>query len=157
MATTRIIKANTLPDVLVPNAIYFIKDVNNHFRQYVIDSAGTIASKAYADVSDVKFDRYDLPIANTLSDGVMDLAKNQVFLIEGTSDTGPLTINFTNKPAAGRTMIVIVEIRGNQRPVTVPVGTVVADGVDNSLGTNTVMTFYVNGNRVYLMSVAKLA
>ena len=156
MAAIRIIKANAIPDVWVPNAIYFIKETPDHFRQYVVDIDGVVALKAYTDVANVTFDRYDLPIASTKADGIMDLSKNQIFLIDSTVTT-PVTMNFTNKPAAGRTMIVIVEVRGNARAVTVPPGTVVADGVDNSLGNNTVLTFYVNGNSMNLMSVAKLA
>lgn len=154
MATMKIYKVNQLPAVLEANASYYVKD-GDGFIQYIIDSAGAIASKAKADPTKIAFNRYDLPYTDA-ANGVMNLSVNQVFKIDATTTGAAVALSFTNPPV-GKSMVVVVQVNGSTRSVTLPVGTTVMDTVDNTLGVvMTVMTFFYDGAKFYLMNSSKI-
>lgn len=156
MATMRVFKVNALPAAgqLTPSAVYFVKD-GAGFVQYITDSAGAVTYRAKADPLTMSFDRYDLPVA-TSANGVFDLSKNQVFKIDAKTAGTAITMNFTNPPA-GKSMVVVVQVVGSTRSVNIPTGAVVMESVDNTLGAvMSVMTFFYDGSKFYLMNNAKI-
>lgn len=154
MATMKVYKVNQRPEVLEANASYYVKD-GDGFIHYITDSAGQIAFKAKADPIDISFDRYDLPFSTTVN-GVMDLNANQVFKVDATTAGDAVALSFTNPPV-GKSMVVVVQVNGSTRSVTLPVGTTVMDTVDNTLGVvMTVMTFFYDGTKFYLMNSSKI-
>lgn len=155
MATMKVFKVAALPAQKEPNACYYVKDGASGFVQYITDNTGAVTYRAKADPTSLSFDRYDLPMATT-ANGVMDLSKNQIFKIDASTAGTAIVMSFTNAPA-GKSMVVVVQVNGSTRSVSVPAGSVVMDTVDNTLGTvMSVMTFFWDGTKFYLMSNGKV-
>lgn len=84
----------------------------------------------------LKLESYDLKTAITPGGNLQD---QQVYLVNNTSG-GAKAIAFTNPPA-GRAMTIIIKVTGNAGALSLPAGTVFAEGVDTKLSTKT--TFFI--------------
>lgn len=156
MATMKIFKVNALPGSLEANALYFVKVDTNKFTQYFTDSTGAVSYTATVNPNDIKFNRYTLPFG-TSTTGVMDLSSRQIYKIDASTAGATIPMSFTNIPTSSESMVIVVEINGSTRQVTLPAGVKIADGVDNTLGVvASIMTFFFNGTNFTLMSNGRI-